>query len=114
EAAPSGVIGWQYDQALNFDYGLLVSIAGALWNLGGRLVFRFGWQVRVSRTSTRWPHRRKVVGRRRMRYKKDALAQLPGLVEAVHREGPRALSQTFDPTPHASSTTVLSDSSADL
>ncbi|MGO4604669.1 hypothetical protein, partial [Terrabacter sp. 2YAF2] len=35
EAAPSGVIGWQYDQALNFDYGLLVSIAGALWNLGG-------------------------------------------------------------------------------
>lgn len=95
EAAPSGVIGWKYDQVLDFDCGIFVSIAGALWNLWARLLFWFGWQVKVSRMSTRWPHRRKVVGRSRMRRKTDALAQFPDLVEAVHREGPRALSQSL-------------------
>ncbi|WP_460627492.1 hypothetical protein [Intrasporangium mesophilum] len=94
EARPSGVIGWQYDQVFDLDYGLVVSIAGAFWNLFGRALFRFGWQVKVSRTRTRWPHRRKVVARLRVRRKADALAQLPDVVEAVHRHGRHALTAT--------------------
>lgn len=91
EALPSGVIGWQYDQALNSEYGLPVALAGALWNLGGRIVFRFGWQLRVSRPGTRWPYKRKVVARRRLPNKVDAIKELPVVVESVHERGPGGL-----------------------
>lgn len=84
------MIGWQYGQTIDLDYGLIVAIAGALRNLFGRALFRFGWQVKVSRPSTRWPYG-SVVARRRVRSMADALAQLPNLVEEVHLQGPRAL-----------------------
>ncbi|WP_147068541.1 hypothetical protein [Terrabacter aerolatus] len=96
EALPSGVIGWQYDQALNSEYGLPVALAGAVWNLGGRIVFGFGWQLTVSRPGTRWPYRRKVVARRRLRSKVDAIKELPVVVEAVHGVGPKAFERRDD------------------
>lgn len=83
EALPSGVIGWQYEWS-GLDFGLLVAVAGGLWNLIGRLLFRFGWQVKVTRESTRWPHRRRVVARSRFRNKDDALAGFSQLVDEVH------------------------------
>ena len=96
EALPSGVIGWQYDQVAGLDYGLLMALAGAIWNFGGRVLFRFGWQLRISTPGTRWPYRRKVVARRRLRRKVDALSQLPVVVEAVHARGPEVLQPSAD------------------
>lgn len=90
EALPSGVIGWQYEWS-GLDFGLVVALAAGLWNLVGRLLFGFGWQLKVTRERTRWPHWRKVVARRRFRRKEDALSRLPQLVEEVHGHGPAVL-----------------------
>lgn len=56
---------------------LVAKFALGLLNLISRLVFRFGWDLRVSRDRSRWPYRRKTVLRRRFRSKTEAMSALP-------------------------------------
>ena len=91
EAVPSGT--WRRrwgDDAGATDsdgIGLALGIVGAGLvaglNLMGRLVFRFGWDLRVSHQRARWPYFRKMVLRRRFHSEREALAALPALVEEL-------------------------------
>lgn len=88
EARPSGVIGWQYGQGgPDLIIGLAVSLAAGMCNLVGRVIFGFGWHLRVSSVRTR-----RLVGRKRFRSKAQALTQLPQLAEEVRRRGGHAVS----------------------
>jgi sugar lactone lactonase YvrE len=83
-AQPSGVIGWQYEASALPD-GIPVAIAGALWNVLGRMVFRFGWSVVVYDETDR------RIGRRRFPSKRAAVAFMPRMAEDLRQTGVQSL-----------------------
>lgn len=85
---PSGVIGWQYDMSSGHIVEVVVLLAGAAWNVLGRLSFRFGWSVVADHETSG-----RRVGRRRFRSKRAAIEALPGIAEGFAALGIGALRQ---------------------